>query len=164
MYPVNQVILGGGDPLLGSPQLNYTSVEEQLRNLDAKRQSLETLKQLNSQATPVISTPIWDEIDAEIKVLTYDQQNKLFENEDYVSIYSELNSLVQQELINSVKYKIENSPKGNKLLQDQLKLLKTLKNKIIEVSNREMELFKNFQEFSKANPNVTYEQFLNTIK
>lgn len=164
MYPVNQVILGGGDPLLGSPQLNYTSVEEQLRNLDAKRQSLETLKQLNSQAAPVISTPIWDEIDAEIKVLTYDQQNKLFENEDYISIYSELNSLVQQELINSVKYKIENSPRGNKLLQDQLKLLKTLKNKIIESSNREMELFKNFQEFSKANPNVTYEQFLNTIK
>lgn len=164
MYPVNQVILGGGDPLLGSPQLNYNSVEEQLRNLDAKRQSLETLKQLNSQATPVISTPIWDEIDAEIKVLTYDQQNKLFENEDYISIYSELNNLVQQELINSVKYKIENSPRGNKLLQDQLKLLKTLKNKIIESSNREMELFKNFQEFSKANPNVTYEQFLNTIK
>lgn len=164
MYPVNQVILGGGDPLLGSPQLNYTSVEEQLRNLDARRQSLETLKQLNSQAAPVISTPIWDEIDAEIKVLTYDQQNKLFENEDYISIYSELNNLVQQELINSVKYKIENSPRGNKLLQDQLKLLKTLKNKIIESSNREMELFKNFQEFSKANPNVTYEQFLNTIK
>jgi hypothetical protein len=164
MYPVNQVILGGGDPLLGSPQLNYNSVEEQLRNLDAKRQSLETLKQLNSQATPVISTPIWDEIDAEIKVLTYDQQNKLFENEDYISVYSELNNLVQQELINSVKYKIENSPRGNKLLQDQLKLLKTLKNKIIESSNREMELFKSFQEFSKANPNVTYEQFLNTIK
>lgn len=164
MYPVNQVILGGGDPLLGSPQLNYNSVEEQLRNLDAKRQSLETLKQLNSQAAPVISTPIWDEIDAEIKVLTYDQQNKLFENEDYISIYSELNNLVQQELINSVKYKIENSPRGNKLLQEQLKLLKTLKNKIIESSNREMELFKNFQEFSKANPNVTYEQFLNTIK
>lgn len=164
MYPVNQVILGGGDPLLGSPQIGYSSVEEQLRSLDAKRQSLEALKQLNSQATPVLSTPIWDEIDAEINVLSYDQQNKLFENEEYMTIYSELNGLVQQELINSVKYKIENSARGNKLLQEQLKLLKSLKTKIVESSNREMELFKSFQEFSKTNPNVTYEQFLNSIK
>lgn len=163
MYPVNQVILGGGDPLLGSPQIGYTNVEEQLRNLEARKQSLESLRQLNSQAT-LLSTPLWDEIDSEIKVLTYDQQEKLFNDENYSNVYTELNALVQQELINSVKSKIENSARGNKLLQEQLRILKSLKTKIIETSNREMELFKSFQEFSKANPDVTYEQFLNTIK
>lgn len=163
MYPVNQVILGGGDPLLGSPQIGYTNVEEQLRNLEARKQSLESLRQLNSQAT-LLSTPLWDEIDSEIKVLTYDQQEKLFNDKDYYDVYTELNNLVQQELVNSVKSKIENSARGNKLLQEQLRILKSLKTKIIETSNREMELFKSFQEFSKANPDVTYEQFLNTIK
>ena len=46
------------------------------------------------------------------------------------------------------------------MLEEQLKLVKLLKSKIVEVTNKEMELFKAFKEASKTNPNLTYEEFL----
>ena len=38
-----------------------------------------------------------------------------------------------------------------------------MKPKIVEDSNREVELFRRFREFSKANPDVTYEDFLKQL-
>lgn len=59
-----------------------------------------------------------------------------------------------------VRGKIEASEDGKYLLEEQLKLVKLLKSKIVEVTNKEMELFKAFKEASKTNPNLTYEEFL----
>lgn len=156
--PVNQFIMGG-DPLLGSTQ--GLNIEEQLRMLDARKQHLESMKQLNPQAMPVAA--IWNEIDAETKVLTPEQIQKLFTNEEYVETYSKIQELVNAEILNLVKYKIESSPEGNRLLQKQLELLKKLKVKIVEDTNREVELFKRFRECSKTNPGVTYEDFIKTM-
>ena len=61
---------------------------------------------------------------------------------------------------NLVRGKIEASADGKHLLEEQLKLVKLLKSKIVEVTNKEMELFKAFKEASKTNPNLTYEEFL----
>lgn len=158
MIPVSQINIGG-DPLLGTQGYN---IEEQLRQLELRRQSLESMKQLNSQAIP--QTVIWNEIDAEIKVLTPAQIQKLFENEEYVKIYSRIQELVNAEILNLVKYKIESSNEGNQLLKNQLDILKKLKNKIIEDTDREVALFKQFKEFSKTNPSVTYDEFLKAIK
>ena len=158
MIPVSQINIGG-DPLLGAQGYN---IEEQLRQLELRRQSLESMKQLNSQAIP--QTVIWNEIDAEIKVLTPAQIQKLFENEEYVKIYSRIQELVNAEILNLVKYKIESSNEGNQLLKNQLDILKKLKNKIIEDTDREVALFKQFKEFSKTNPSVTYDEFLKAIK
>lgn len=63
----------------------------------------------------------------------------------------------------NVRGKIEASADGKHLLEEQLKLVKLLKSKIVEVTNKEMELFKAFKEASKTNPNLTYEEFLNRI-
>jgi hypothetical protein len=41
-----------------------------------------------------------------------------------------------------------------------LKIIKKLKSKIIDDTNREMEMFKKFKEFSKTNPTVTYDEFI----
>ena len=159
MLPVNQVIVGG-DPLLG---INTGfNIEEQLRQLELRRQSLESMRQLNPQAIP--QTVIWNEIDAEIKVLSPAQIQKLFENEDYVKIYSRIQELVNAEILNLVKAKIESSAEGNQLLKEQLQILKTLKVKIMEDTDREVTLFKQFKEFSKTNPSVTYDEFLKAIK
>ena len=38
--------------------------------------------------------------------------------------------------------------------------LKQLKSKIIDDTNREMQLFKKFQEYSKSHTGITYEEFL----
>lgn len=158
MIPVSQINIGG-DPLLGAQGYN---IEEQLRQLELRRQSLESMKQLNPQAIP--QTVIWNEIDAEIKVLSPAQIQKLFENEDYIKIYSRIQELVNAEILNLVKYKIESSTEGNQLLRNQLDILKKLKTRILEDTDREVALFKQFKEFSKTNPNVTYDEFLKAIK
>lgn len=155
MIPVSQINIGG-DPLLTTQGYN---IEEQLRQLELRRQSLESMKQLNPQAMPNTSI-IWNEIDAEVKVLSNEQLQKLFENEEYVRIYSRIQELVSAEILNLVKHRIESTPEGKQLLQEQLNLVRKMKPKIVEDSNREVELFRRFREFSKTNPDVTYDEFL----
>ena len=155
MIPVSQINIGG-DPLLTTQGYN---IEEQLRQLELRRQSLESLKQLNPQAMPN-SSIIWNQIDEEVKVLSNEQLQKLFENDDYVRIYTRIQELVNTEILNLVKPRIESSPEGKQLLQEQLSIVRKMKPKIVEDSNREVELFRRFREFSKTNPDVTYDDFL----
>lgn len=79
-----------------------------------------------------------------IAPLTQEQQNMLLSNQDYVNNYNALQSMVQAEVLNLVRGKIEASADGKHLLEEQLKLVKLLKSKIVEVTNKEMELFKAF--------------------
>lgn len=160
MGPVNQVILGG-DPLLGGTVLG-SNLDNQLQMLEKYRQSLEAAKQ-SMQQQAAIQQPqrlIWDEIDVEVEPLTDEQKNMLFSDNDYADTYALIQSKVQSEILNMVKAKIESTPEGKELLQNQLKNVKRLKSKIINETNREMELFKKFKEFSKANPGITYEEFI----
>lgn len=160
MGPVNQVILGG-DPLLGGSMLG-NSLDSQLQLLEKYKQSLEATKQ-SIQQQVTLQQPqklIWDEIDIEVESLSEDQRNKLFSDSEYADTYSRIQSMVQAEILNIVKPKIESTSEGKELLQNQLKNVKRLKSKIINETNREMELFKKFKEFSKANPEITYEEFI----
>lgn len=152
MYPVNQVILGG-DSMLNQ----MGDFDTQMQMLELQKKKLQQLKQ-QSQAVP--QKFIWDEIDAEVRPLSEEQKERLMMNRDYVSNYNAIQTLVQAELINLIKGKIESIPEGKELLQSQLKLTKQLKGQIIEDTNREMQAFKKFKEFSKANPGVTYEEFI----
>lgn len=155
MIPVSQINIGG-DPLLTSP--NGFNIEEQLRQLEMRKQTLESMKQLTTQVAP--TSIIWNEIDAEVKVLTQEQLQKLFENEDYVRTYTRIQELVNNEILNLVKPRIESTSEGKQLLQEQLNLVRKMKPKIVEDTNRDMELFRRFREFSKMNPDVTYEEFI----
>ena len=151
MYPVNQVILGG-DPLSTSYDF-----DTQMQMLELQRKKLQQLKQ-QAQAAP--QKYLWDEIDAEVSPLSEEQKERLMMNQEYVLNYNSIQALVQTELINLIKGKIESTPEGRELLQNQLKLTKLLKGQIIEDTNREMQAFKKFKEFSKTNPGVTYEEFI----
>ena len=155
MVPINQVILGG-DPLLGNSIVG-NNIEEQLQLLEKYKQNLEVARQLKQTTTTKL---LWDDIDSEIINLTEDQKEKLFQEESYIEIYNKIQILVQSEILNLVKAKIESTPEGKELLQSQLKLVKTLKTKIIEESNKELEMFKKFKEFSRTNSGVTYEDFI----
>jgi hypothetical protein len=68
--------------------------------------------------------------------------------------------MVQNEILNLVKVRIESTERGKELLSKQLRTVRKLKNKIISDTNKEMELFTKFKEYSKNNPNVTYEEFI----
>lgn len=77
MIPINQVILGGGDPLLGNSMVG-NSLDEQLQLIEKYKQNLEAAKQLRQQVQPVQQPVpqrmIWDEIDAEISPMTDEQK------------------------------------------------------------------------------------------
>lgn len=152
MYPVNQVILGG-DPMMSS----IDDIDMQIQRMEAYRKRLQELKN-NKPQQPV--KLIWDDIDAEIAPLTDEQKNRLFEDEEYAQNYMKIQNLVQSEILNIVKGRIENTPEGKELLQNQLKSVRKLKGKIINETNMEMEMFRKFKEFSKTNPGVTYEEFI----
>lgn len=173
MIPVNQFILGNNDPLLFPNDKMTNSIDEQIAFLQSQKQAINEAYRRNAvvaanngvaQNQQVTQQPItqgiWDAIDAEIAPLTQEQQNMLLTNQDYVDNYNALQSMVQAEVLNLVRGKIEASAEGKHLLEEQLKLVKLLKSKIVEVTNKEMELFKAFKEASKTNPSLTYEEFL----
>lgn len=173
MIPVTQFILGNSDPLLYPSEKMTNSINEQIAFLQSQKQAINEAYRRNAipnanngvtQNQQVTQQPttqgIWDAIDAEIAPLTQEQQNMLLNNQDYVNNYNSLQSMVQAEVLNLVRGKIEASEDGKHLLEEQLKLVKLLKSKIVEVTNKEMELFKAFKEASKTNPNLTYEEFL----
>lgn len=156
--------LGSG---LGGANINIRSnIEEQIQLLEKQKQLLENAKQQRMQqmTQPQVQQPpqklIWDEIDSEIEPMTDEQKNMLFQDEDYVDTYNKLQSLVQAEILSLVKGRIEGTQEGKDLLTHQLKIVKKLKGKIIDTTNKEMEMFRRFREFSKSNPNVTYEEFI----
>lgn len=160
MYPVNQVFVGG-DPLLtsSSPINNIPNIDEQIQFLEKQKQIIEAAQQQKIQPQQS-KRLIWDEIDFEIAPLTDEQKTMLFQNEEYSDIYNRLQIMVQSELLNLVKGRIESTEEGKELLNTQLRLVRKLKNNIVDSTNREMEMFRRFREFSKQNPSITYDEFV----
>lgn len=152
MYPINQVILGN-DPLLN----NLDDLDNQLKKMELYKQKLQQLKEMQDSTT---KQSIWNDIDREISPMSDEQKNKLFQNDEYVEVYTKLQSIVQTELLGLVKGKIENTEVGKDLLTKQLKIVRELKSKIINDTNMEIELFKKFKEYSKDHPTASYEEFL----
>lgn len=150
-YPINQVFLGS-DPMMGN---GLDDLDAQIRKMEAYRNKL---RQMQSQQQP--QKLIWDEIDAEIIPMTEEQKARLLQDPEYAEVYTDLQNIVQSEILNLVKGRIESTERGKELLSKQLKIVKKLKNKIINETNREMELFNRFREYSKQHPDVTYEDFI----
>lgn len=148
-YPINQVFLGS--PL----DNNLDDIDVQIKKMEDYRNRL---RQVQSVQQP--HKLIWDEIDAEIIPMTEEQKARLLQDPEYADIYAELQNIVQAEILNLVKGRIENTERGRELLSKQLRIVKKLKGKIISDTNREMELFNRFREYSKQNPSATYEDFI----
>lgn len=125
MIPVNQFILGSSDPLLYPSEKMTNSIDEQIAFLQSQKQAINEAYRRNAipnanngttQNQQVPTQGIWDAIDAEIAPLTQEQQNMLLSNQDYVNNYNALQSMVQAEVLNLVRGKIEASADGKHLL------------------------------------------------
>lgn len=144
-YPTNQFILNGDS------MFNPMNMDTYLNNAEAY---LQRMRMQNSHKL------IWDDIDAEVNPMNEEQKNRLFQDQEYAETYNELQGLVQTELLNLVKARIESTDRGKDLLSRQLRIIRNIKGKIINDTNREMEMFMRFKEYSKQNPNITYEEFI----
>lgn len=149
MYPVNQVFLGNSDPLLSNTDI--TDQLQRLKNYEAQLLKLQNVNKPNL---------IWDSIDKEMSSLSESQKAKFFEDKEYSEITAALQNMVQIELLNLVKAKIESTSEGKDLLQRQLSIVKNLKSKIVQETDNEIAIFNKFREFSKDNPNLTYDEFV----
>ena len=154
--PLNQFILGG-DSMFSN---NLDDIDTQIQKMELYRQRLKQIKESQQIQNSQPQRLIWDQIDSEITPMSSEQKNRLLQDQDYTSIYTELQSMVQSELLNLVKAKIEGSERGKDLLQKQLKIVRKLKTKIIEDTDREMEMFKRFKEYSKEHPKTSYDEFI----
>lgn len=155
MYPTNQIILGGDTMMnpLANPLNPMEDIDTQIERMKLYKE------RLNKYQNPQHSM-IWNDIDAEVNPMTNEQKSRLMQDPEYSEINNELQLMVQAELLNLVKGRIENTEKGRDLLNRQLKIVRRLKNKIVEATNREMEMFMAFREYSKTNPNITYDEFI----
>jgi hypothetical protein len=72
--------------------------------------------------------------------------------------------MVQEFMLRMVKPQIEGNEKGRELLNKMYDITVIAKKKAIQETNKEMELFKKWQEYSVANPNATYSEFTKAIK
>jgi hypothetical protein len=106
-YPTNQFILGD------TSMFNYMDdIDAQIQKAEAYRQRLNQYKLQNQ--TP--SKLIWDEIDSELSPMSDEQKVRLMQDEEYAELYEELQILVQSEILNLVKARIESTDKGKELL------------------------------------------------
>ena len=146
MYPVNQVFLGGGN----------NDIDNQIKQLEKYKRRIQILEIPNNS--------LWNTIDNELSSLADRKRNIIMQDSEYLEVYSSIQMMVHNELLNLVKVKIESSEVGRKLLEKQLESLRKIRKRIDENDKKDMDLFNRFKEFSKDNPNVTYEQFINKEK
>lgn len=155
---------------VASPVDYITQLDNQIQQLTAAKSQIQSQlgnpNQNMQPAQPVQPQQVnlWDEIDKEVCSLNNDQQAILAKDNVYNNVSAELQMLIQQELINSVRDKVANSPRGKELLEKQLNNIRAKKDGIIEEANKELELFKKFQIAAQANPKLTYVDFCNNIK
>lgn len=166
MLPQYQFNLGQVDPLLtiaqNNPENYITAIEQELQKLNNVKQQLMQVKQ-PIQQNIIDGINIWDSINNEIASMNNEQKELLAKDETYISIERELQIMIQEELIKSVRDKIASSPRGKELLEKQLNNIKIKKEEIIKEANKNIEVFKKFQEAARLNPNLTYAEFVKSL-
>lgn len=157
-----QVFNIGNDPILTNPYTPMDMTEEldrRIQYLQNQKEQFATIQQNNNAS----QKSLWIEIDNEIRSLNEEQRTLLFQDKTYMGIDTELQFLVQQAIIESVKGVVEKSPRGKELLQNQLNYIKSSKDAIIRESNRKYEIFEKFKIAAQVNPNLTYKEFCETL-
>jgi hypothetical protein len=157
MYPTNNIYLGNTPD---NPVLSVDTIDAQMRQLNAYKQRLQELQRASLSPTQETQVSLWATLDRELESMNEEQIARLNANPKYAASYNQVQVLVQQELMNLVKHKIEGSEHGKKVLEEHLALTKELKTAIVQDARKEMELFLKFKEYAKSNPNSTYEDFL----
>lgn len=138
------------DPLLGQYKQNQSQIIEEYRR--------------KVETQPTSRTPLWDRVDAEIAPLTDEQKVRVLNDDDYLSKQEQLQQLINEQVLYIVKPYIEQSDKGRQLLNEMFDVVQVAKKKVISETNKEMEVFRKWQEFAKKYPDATYSEFLKTTK
>lgn len=138
-----------------------SNINEQINYFTKLKQQYENA--VNNQFNEVYinkTESIWTKIDAEVANIDKYTSEALSTDENYKSINTQLQSIVQQELLFLVRDKVEQREDGKQLLEKQLQIIKQIKSNVSDKRNKDIDLFNRFKEYSRIHPETTYEQFL----
>lgn len=138
------------DPLLGGYKESQSQIIEEYR------------RKVETQSTS--RTPLWDKIDAEIAPLTDEQKVRVYNDSDYKELQNQLQVLVTEQILQIVKPHIEQTDKGKELLGKMYDTVIVSKKQVVAETNKEMEMFRLWQDYSKKHPEATYAEFLKNAK
>lgn len=161
---MNNIFLGGSDPLLGQvPSYQRGSVEDELariaamqQQLDQKKMEIENAKLNMNQATQS-KTPIWDEIDKLISEMSDREVEYLNGSSEFAESNQKVLSILQREQLRMMRPVVEGTKDGKEALESHLNLVKRLKKDAANESNKAMDLFK---EYTENYPDISYSEFL----
>lgn len=145
-------------------QRDINNIDNQIAQLNQLRQRTVDMYSRGIGNVPSTSETLWSKIDAEITNCDKYILDIVSKDKDYITINSQLNAIVQQELLLLVRDKVEQREDGKRLLEKQLEVIKSIKEKSKESRDAEMMLFARFKEYSQLHPNTTYEEFLTKMK
>lgn len=138
-----------------------SNINEQINYFTKLKQQYENA--VNNQFNEVSvnkTESLWTKIDAEVANIDKYTSDALSTDENYKTINTQLQSIVQQELLFLVRDKVEQREDGKQLLEKQLQIIKQIKSNVSDKRNKDIDLFNRFKEYSRIHPETTYEQFL----
>ncbi len=138
-----------------------SNINEQINYFTKLKQQYESAFNNQFNEVPVNKTEsLWTKIDAEVANIDKYTSDALSNDENYKSINTQLQNIVQQELLFLVRDKVEQREDGKQLLEKQLQIIKQIKSNVSDKRNKDIDLFNRFKEYSRIHPETTYEQFL----
>ena len=138
-----------------------SNINEQINYFTKLKQQYENAFNNQFNEVPVNKTEsLWTKIDTEVANIDKYTSDALSTDENYKSINTQLQNIVQQELLFLVRDKVEQREDGKQLLEKQLQIIKQIKSNVSDKRNKDIDLFNRFKEYSRIHPETTYEQFL----
>ena len=161
---MNNIFLGGGDPLLGQvPSYQRGSVEDELARIAAMQQQLDQKKmeienaKLNMNQQVQSKTPIWDEIDKIVGEMSDSEIEFVNSNADFANSNQLVMAILQREQLRMMRPLVENTKDGKEALENHLALVKRLKKEAANESDKAMNMFK---EYTEKYSDMPYSEYL----
>ena len=161
---MNNIFLGGGDPLLGQvPSYQRGSVEDELARIAAMQQQLDQKKmeienaKLNMNQPAQSKTPIWDEIDKIVGEMSDSEIEFVNSNADFANSNQLVMAILQREQLRMMRPLVENTKDGKEALENHLALVKRLKKEAANESDKAMNMFK---EYTEKYSDMPYSEYL----
>lgn len=144
------------DPLLTG---RSRSIEELSKQNEYYAQRLQELQQapMPHTGTRTSSTPLWDEIDKIVSSLNEQEKAMLGASKDYYDNSMAIQEMVNAEIIQMVKGKIEASQEGKAILEQQLALVRRTAKSAKEETARRDALFR---EYVTEHSDMTWADFI----
>lgn len=158
---LNNVFIGGADPLLGSPQGNINSeIEAYERHLQDTLNQIKAQKQqaLNPQTQVNKSqSPLWDEMDDIVTGMTDMEIDALNNDPEYQKAQNILMGIINREYMKIMRPIVEGSKDGKDTLDNLMSITKKVKKTASEEANKNIALF---NEYTSKYADMPYAEFL----